>query len=178
MANDSEYHLLEVLSREETASQRLVARKTGLSVGMVNLIIKRLVKTGYIKVSVLDGRTVRYVLTPRGSTELARRSYAYLLHVVSTFGDVRERMARLMIDLHAQGKRRFVVYGDGDVADIASLACRDQQLNGISILRQHGGPIIEKAQDLVVLDCQLNVPPEARVGIDVLERISRATNNR
>jgi DNA-binding MarR family transcriptional regulator len=171
MAHDHEYRLLDILSRQEKASQRQVAKESGLSLGMVNLVVRRLVRTGYIKTSTLNGQTVRYVLTRKGSAELARRSYEYMLHVVSSFGELRSGVAALMRNLCEGGNARFIIYGDGDVADLAELACRSTGLHRQQIVRQRDG-VVAAGPEVVVLDCRVGVPESQRVGIDVLAQLA------
>jgi len=173
MATEKEYRLLDALAREEHLSKRQVARETGLSLGMVNIILRRLAKTGYIKNSALNGQTMRYVLTPKGSAELARRSYDYLLHVISTFGELREGITALANDLYRQGKRRFVIYGKSDVADIAELACGSAGFPDVHIEHSDDGPV-NTDEDTAVLDCRVGPNHGDRVGIDVLEHLARA----
>jgi DNA-binding MarR family transcriptional regulator len=168
---DHEYRLLNILARRDNPSQREVAREAGISLGMVNLVLRRLAKTGYIKVSQLNGQTMRYVLTPKGSTELARRSYEYLTHVVSLFGDLRNGISQLVSQLHAEGKSRFLIYGDGDVADLTHLAFQNGVAAGSEVRHQSAGTP-EADADMVVLDCRTDVTPEARIGIHVLTHLA------
>jgi len=172
MASEKEFRLLDALAREEYGSQRQVARDTGLSLGMVNLVLRRMAKTGYIKVAALDGQTVRYVLTPKGTAELARRSYEYLLHVISTFGDLRSGIADLIAAQWRRGKRLFIIYGTGDVADIAELACRSSRLSGLRWKRQANGRAQDRG-DTAVLDCRIGAPRAPLTGIHVLSYLAR-----
>src|SRR5512139_716793 len=110
---DREHRLLDALSRDSGLSQRQVARETGLSLGMVNLILQRLVRTGAIKMVSLNGRTARYVLTPTGAAEKTRRAYEYVYRTMATFRDVRERIDAMLADLHTDGAREFVIRGAG-----------------------------------------------------------------
>jgi DNA-binding MarR family transcriptional regulator len=176
MPVDPEHRLLEILSRRQDASQRKVAREAGLSLGMVNLVLRRLAKTGYIKVSALNGQTMRYVLTTKGSAELARRSYEYLLRVIESFGELRTGITALVHDSYAQGHRGFLIYGDGDVADLAELACRSSGLEGIEVLRQQSGAL-SASPGFVVLDCRVNPAPHQRLGIHVLEHLARSNGH-
>ena len=50
----------------EAISQRDLARRTGFSVGLVNAVLKKLVRTGYVKTSHLNRRSLEYLLTPSG----------------------------------------------------------------------------------------------------------------
>ena len=160
---DKEHRLLDVLSRDAGLSQRQVAKETGLSLGMVNLVLARLVKTGAIKVVNLNGRTARYLLTPAGVAEKTRRAYEYLHRTVATFRDLRLRIDELIAELHAAGVREFIIHGEGEVADIAELCLARTQLPAVSYRRQNGE--LPRGDDPTrsVLNCSLE-PLGAGVG--------------
>jgi DNA-binding MarR family transcriptional regulator len=168
---DKEHRLLDVLSRDGGLSQRQVAKETGFSLGMVNLILARLVKTGAIKVVNLDGRTVRYLLTPAGVAEKSRRAYEYLHRTVNIFRDLRARIDQLIGALHAEGAREFVICGDGEVADIAELCLARTTLAEVSYRRQGSQPPPDGVAGRVVLQCSMEPLGAGYVGISVLERL-------
>jgi DNA-binding Lrp family transcriptional regulator len=168
---DKEHRLLDVLSRDGGLSQRQVAKQTGFSLGMVNLILARLVKTGAIKVVSLNGRTARYLLTPAGVAEKSRRAYEYLHRTVNTFRDLRARIDQLIAALHAEGAREFVICGDGEVADIAELCLARTTLAGVSYHRQGSQPPPDDVAGRVVLQCSMEPLGAGYVGISVLERL-------
>ena len=140
--------------------------------GMVNLVLRRLAKTGYIKVSALNGQAMRYVLTPKGSAALAKQSYEYFLHVISSFGELRDGIAGLVRDCYERGERHFLIYGRSDVADITDLACRISGMDGVSVSRQVDGKV-RVAPGMGVLDCRIEVAPVDRVGIHVLTYLAQ-----
>ncbi|MDY6826532.1 MAG: winged helix-turn-helix transcriptional regulator [Bacillota bacterium] len=73
-----EYELLTYLQQNEEITQRQISRGTGLSLGAVNLLLKKMVRKGLVKIERLTPRTVRYILTPRGLEEKARLAYRYM----------------------------------------------------------------------------------------------------
>src|SRR5690554_4855726 len=73
-----EYEVLTHLQNHELTTQRKIATRTGLSLGAVNLLLKRMVRKGLIKVEKLTPRTVRYILTPQGMKEKTRLTYQYV----------------------------------------------------------------------------------------------------
>jgi DNA-binding MarR family transcriptional regulator len=172
---DKEHRLLDVLSRDAGLSQRQVAKETGLSLGMVNLVLARLVKTGAIKMVSLNGRTVRYLLTPAGVAEKTRRAYEYLLRTMDTFRDLRVRIDQLIAQLHAEGAREFLLYGEGEVADIAELCLSRTALSDVSYRRENGRPLIDEVPGRVVLQCSMEPLSASYVGISVLERLVQGT---
>ena len=168
---DREHRLLDALARDSGLSQRQVAKETGLSLGMVNLILQRLARTGAIKVVSLNGRTARYVLTPKGAAEKTRRAYDYVHRTMATFREVRERIDALLAELHTQGAREFVIRGAGEVADIAEFCLSRSGLSGVTHCRENGRQDLEERPGRVVLECSLDPTGHGYVGVSVLERL-------
>lgn len=175
---DKEHRLLDVLARDGGLSQRQVAKETGLSLGMVNLILRRLVKTGAIKVVNLNGRTARYLLTPAGAAEKTRRAYEYLHRTMDTFRDLRARIEGLIAELHADGVREFLIHGEGEVADIAEFCLSHTTLADVSYRRMNGEPPVETLPSRAVLRCSMPPLGAGYVGISVLERLVHGTGER
>jgi DNA-binding MarR family transcriptional regulator len=125
-------------------SQRALSKDMGVAVGLVNLLIRRLVTKGYIKVTTMPARRVRYFLTPSGLAEKARISRAYFQNTLRLYTETRERIrARLEQvsqewtsggdEASQETEKRIVFYGAGEVAEIAyiSLQSTDLKLVGI-----------------------------------------------
>ncbi|MDN5942376.1 MAG: winged helix-turn-helix transcriptional regulator [Nitrospira sp.] len=67
------------LDRDGGATQRVLATKLGVALGMTNLYLKRLARKGYIKVTTTPRSRIRYLLTPQGCTEKSRLTYRHKL---------------------------------------------------------------------------------------------------
>ncbi len=87
---EQEYQVLNHLQENETTTQRHISSNTGLSLGAVNLLLKKMARKGLIKVERLNSRTMRYILTPKGIKEktrltydFVRRSYQHILNINS-----------------------------------------------------------------------------------------------
>jgi DNA-binding Lrp family transcriptional regulator len=75
---ETEYQVLNHLQKNEMTTQRKISAKTGLSLGAVNLLLKKMTRKGLIKVETLNTRSMRYILTPQGLQEKARLTYSYM----------------------------------------------------------------------------------------------------
>ena len=67
--------LLSELDRDGGATQRILATKLGVALGLTNLYLKRLARKGYIKITTIPRNRIRYLLTPQGVTEKSRLTY-------------------------------------------------------------------------------------------------------
>lgn len=75
----NELEILKSVDEEKRITQRELAKRTGLSLGAVNVLLKRLIHKGLIKIEHINARTIKYVLTPKGLMEKARLTYQYII---------------------------------------------------------------------------------------------------
>jgi len=75
---EKEYNILTYLQEEEFTSQRKIAERTGLSLGTVNIMLKKLVKKGLVKMERLNARSLKYIITPQGLAEKTKLTYRYI----------------------------------------------------------------------------------------------------
>jgi DNA-binding MarR family transcriptional regulator len=99
----------------DTCSQRSIAKTLNLSLGMTNAIIKRLAEKGWVTIHKINGRNLRYSLTPEGTREVARRTYRYLRRTMGQVGRWKEKIEVYMRELKAQGYTRVHLVGESDL---------------------------------------------------------------
>lgn len=120
--SERELRIIEEISQEKSLTQRKISHKLGLSLGMTNLILKRLVNKGYIKVKGLNRRKVQYILTPKGFTEKTKKSYRYFLKTIHSLKEMKEKIQELILMECKKGRTYFIVLGDGELADVVELS--------------------------------------------------------
>lgn len=124
MADENELKIIEEISRKKDLTQRELSARTKLSLGAVNIILKRLVKRGVVKTTNLNPKKVEYILTPKGFSEKTKKSYNYILKTIDLVKMVREEIGRIVLEEYNRGQKKFVVLGDDDLADIIELALK------------------------------------------------------
>ena len=67
---EDQLDLMQLIGKDSNASQRLISKKTGFSIGKVNYCLKALVDIGFIKVHNFNNSSQKinyaYILTPQG----------------------------------------------------------------------------------------------------------------
>lgn len=124
MVEDNELKVIEEISKKSELTQRELSAKTKLSLGAVNIILKRLIRRGVVKTTNLNPRKVEYIITPKGFSEKARKSYNYVLKTVNLVKRVKDEIARIVLEEYNKGQKKFVILGDDDLADIIELALK------------------------------------------------------
>ena len=120
--------LLNEVEQDAGVTQRSLATKLGVALGLTNLYLKRLARKGYIKISTIPSHRIKYLLTPRGMAEKSRLTYAYMQYSLSYYREMRERLKHVFTGLSTAGAKRIVVYGTGELAELAYLTLREMDL--------------------------------------------------
>lgn len=126
----AELDFLAAIERGEIVTQMTLRRQIGVSVGMVNALVKRAVGKGYAKVSQAPYKRYAYYLTPRGFTEKSRLVAEYLETSLDFFRAARSEYAEIFVRTQHMGVNRIVLAGCGELTEIAVLAALGE---GVSI---------------------------------------------
>ena len=147
---------MEEISREDGfTTQRELAKRLDVSVGLVNLFIKRVVRKGYFKITTIPGRQVRYLLTSKGFAEKSRLTMSYLRYSLSYFREIRLKQKDFSDKLKANGVRRVVLVGTGEMAELLSLSLQEARIEIVAIVSVNEagefflGRSVGKVDDLV-----------------------------
>src|SRR4051812_36909468 len=84
--------LLQAIASGERLTQRSLARQMGVAVGLTNLLIRRLVGKGYVRIANMGAKHVRYLMTPAGWEALASATRASLQNTVHLYTQTREHI--------------------------------------------------------------------------------------
>src|SRR3989338_481831 len=109
--SEREFELINILGADLGSNQRDLSRQMDLSLGMTNMLIRRLVANGYIRISQLNKRKVKYILTPKGFSEKMGKSIAYTLKTIRSISLIREKLAVTLNKLYDEGERVFFLLG-------------------------------------------------------------------
>jgi len=129
--------LLEVLEQESTITQRTLATRLGIALGLTNLYLKRLIRKGYVKcVTVAPNRLV-YSLTPRGVARKARLTYEFMKYSLDFYRDARRHL-RSSLAAAVATRTRVALYGTGDAAELVYLLLKDMGLELVAVFAPEG----------------------------------------
>jgi len=126
--------LLSELDRDGGATQRTLAIKLGVALGLTNLYLKRLAHKGYIKITTIPRNRIRYLLTPQGFTEKSRLTYQYMQYSLSYYRDMRIRLKEMMSTFDGSHGQRVVIYGTTELAELAYLSLREMNVDCVGFI--------------------------------------------
>lgn len=120
--------LLTEVERDSGVTQRSLAAKLGVALGLTNLYLKRLVRNGYITATTIPSHRVRYMLTPQGFAEKSRLTSLHVAYALSHYRDMRARLRESLSHMAKNGMKRVVIYGTSELAEMAYLSLREMRM--------------------------------------------------
>lgn len=124
---------LEAISEDAHITQRTLATKLGIALGLTNIYLRRLVRKGYVKAINVQSNRLRYLLTPTGVVEKTRLTYEFMEYSLSLFGQVRRHLRTVLEPAVLANRRRIAVYGTGEAAELAYLSITELGLELVAI---------------------------------------------
>jgi DNA-binding MarR family transcriptional regulator len=159
-------------------TQRDLAQRLGVALGLANLCLKRLATKGFIKIVEFPRRPaarkrLRYLLTPKGIKEKSRLTYEHVAYALALYRRARQTLRESLSLLPETGMKRIALCGTGEAAELAYLALKEFGIEPVGIFgRESGGSFLgfavrplddlsqEDVEGVVVATFE---PPEAHV---------------
>ena len=113
--------LLSVISTEESHTQRGLASRLGVALGLTNALVKRAARKGLIKIKNAPARRYAYYLTPEGFSEKSRLVSSYLHSSLDFFRLARGQYENVFDGCAKRGWKKIALVGSGELAEIALL---------------------------------------------------------
>jgi len=126
--------ILEEIEKDKAPSQRYLAGKLNISLGLVNSFIKRLAQKGLFKIKNIPKNRVKYILTPKGAAEKTRLTYKYIQYSFQFYKSAREKLRILFYGLTKNGNKKIVFYGAGDLAEIAYISLQEVPIELVAVI--------------------------------------------
>ena len=171
---EREFELVNIVGAQLAANQRDLSRHMDLSLGALNMLLRRLVSKGYIRIEQLNKRKVRYLLTPKGFSEKMRKSVKYTLKTLHSISLIKERLKNIIQKLYAQGAKNFLILGSSDLALLVENAIR--QLPDKDCTATFIQEIPKEKAAGVILICKEDIPESLLNGyraVDVLRELAQ-----
>ncbi|MEI6437705.1 MAG: winged helix-turn-helix transcriptional regulator [Candidatus Omnitrophota bacterium] len=167
--DEREFELINIIGGDLGSNQRDLSRQMNLSLGMTNMLIRRLITKGYIRIQQLNKKKVDYLLTPKGFSEKMRKSVRYTMKTIGSIGLIRQSISRLLQDLYGQGARKFYVLGGSDLAVLIEMAIREESFVDCVLVRVDDAA--QAKADGVLLVCREQVGEKQAEGVRVVNVI-------
>jgi hypothetical protein len=126
--------LLDEVAAGDHVSQRTLARRVGIALGLTNLLLKRLARRGLVRMVKVKPNRIAYFLTPAGFAAKARLSGAYFMRTTRFYAEARDRVRERFLRLSSEWPspetpgKPVVFYGADEVAEIGFICLQETDL--------------------------------------------------
>ncbi len=172
--------LLNVIHENSSLTQRSAAGELGIALGLVNTYLKRCIKKGWVKMAQAPANRYLYYLTPHGFAEKSQLTRQYLACSFNFFRAARSQCSDLFALSAENGWSRMALYGESDLAEIATLCAREHPVSLMAVIDPNSGadifsgiPVVKDLQSIedgdvdAVMLTDLNNPQD---GFDALAK--------
>lgn len=135
---DYELQILSKVAVSPNVSQRELAADTGLSLGSINILVKKMAREGLIKLEKLPAERVAYMLTPMGVEEKISKTRSYINGHYTALQEMRSQLTQLFIGL--QGEQRQV-HMQIDQEELLELCLQVSKSIGMNLLVRWEGSV-------------------------------------
>lgn len=115
--------IADTLKEEPLASQRVLAENAGMSIGLMNAVLKRFVERGWIMLTNVNLRKLSYAVTPAGIAELTARSRSFAKRNFALANKYNETICKLVAAAKKEGKNTLALYGNSYIKFLLEYAC-------------------------------------------------------
>ena len=130
-------NLFELLENQPNLNQRQLAQKLGISLGLANAYLRKVLNKGWVRARQIKARRWLYFLTPQGAVEKSRLSLNYLHRTLDSFRELRCKADAMLAELAKAGVTGVHLCGDGDWSDIIQLCLPAYGIQCLSVIRDH-----------------------------------------
>ena len=174
--DEREFELINIIGAEIGANQRRLSHLMDLSLGMTNMLIRRLIAKGFIRIEQLNKGKVQYILTPRGFAEKMHKSIKYTLKTISSIGLIKNRVKEILFGLYKSGVRDFHIIGKHDLSMLVEMVVKEIEWKDCSFYALNEVP--QSAVRGLLLICAEDIKQELLVlhnYIDLISEIAKTT---
>ena len=133
--------LLDEVAAGGHVSQRILARRVGIALGLTNLLLKRMVRKGLVRMVRIKPNRIAYFLTPAGFSAKARLSGAYFVRTTRFYAEARDRVRQSFLRLSSQWSqpdgqlaKPIVFFGTDEVAEIGYICLQVTDLRLVGVV--------------------------------------------
>lgn len=172
--NEREFELINIIGAKLGANQRDLSKKLEMSLGTTNLLIRRLIAKGYIRIRQLNKKKTQYILTPKGFSEKYRKSVNYTFKTIRSIGLIRRQIDAVIDNLYTKGERDFCIVGSSDLVELVEVALLSPSRKGVKVARHVHVP--DNVNGSLILICREKEDAPARVAercIDMVVELAK-----
>ncbi len=171
--DEREFELINIIGAHLGSNQRDLSLQMDLSLGQTNMLIRRLISKGFIRITQLNKKKAKYLLTPKGIMEKMRKSVKYTLNTINSISLIKERIKKIVLKFYEEGERIFIIFGKSDFAMLIEMVLKENGISDCHITYIDKPP--SQKMNGVLMICKENIKPvpEAQQTINLIEALAQ-----
>ncbi|MBT6045260.1 MAG: winged helix-turn-helix transcriptional regulator [Candidatus Scalindua sp.] len=131
-----ELEILERLENNGHLTQRELSKEVGIALGLVNHLLKKMVKKGWIKIKNLDSKKIKYLITPDGAREKSSLLYKRVESTIHFYLDAKRVIKDKVIHLKNEGIENVSIYGINHISEVLFIVLKELGLELSSVVEE------------------------------------------
>ena len=130
------YRELRVISEVESnpeITQRDLAQRLGVALGLTNVLLKNMAQKGYVRVTKMQWNRWIYTVTPKGFTRKVQLTISYIRRTLDHYGNIRQTLREELAPLALNRESRIALCGIGEFAELVYLGLKEQGIEEIEV---------------------------------------------
>jgi len=120
--------ILQTIEQQNNVTQRHLADRLGVALGLANSYLKRCVRKGLVKIHQVPANRYLYYLTPKGFAEKSRLTAKYLAASFDFYRNASQSFSQIFDLCEKHGHKKILFCGVSELAEIASIRSHEHQL--------------------------------------------------
>ena len=140
-AEDSYPKELQLLAEVEEApdiTQRELAQKLEIALGLTNMLVRNLTQKGYLRFVQASWKRRLYTITPKGFSYKIHLITGYITRFVNDYKNVRQTLRDELHPLALHAESRVAMYGTGEFAELVYIGLREIGIEEIDVFGSKG----------------------------------------
>ncbi len=123
-----ELKILERLENNGYLTQRELSKEVGIALGLVNHLLKKMVKKGWIKIKNIDAKKIRYLITPEGAREKSSLLYKRVESTIHFYLEAKRVIRDKVVHLKNDGVKDVSIYGINHISEVLFIVLKELRL--------------------------------------------------
>jgi DNA-binding MarR family transcriptional regulator len=129
-----ELEIFEKLENNGHLTQRDLSKEVGIALGLVNHLLKKMVKKGWIKIKNIDAKKIRYLITPEGAREKSSLLYKRVESTIHFYLEAKRVIKDKVIHLKNEGVKDVSIYGINHISEVLFIVLKELGLELVCVV--------------------------------------------
>jgi DNA-binding MarR family transcriptional regulator len=126
--NVKELEILEKIENNGHLTQRDLSKEVGIALGLINHLLKKMVKKGWIKIKNVEARRIKYLITPEGAREKSSLLYKRVENTIHFYLEAKRVIKEKVMHLKNEGVESVSIYGINHIAEVLFIVLKELKL--------------------------------------------------